>query len=297
MGHRSSAFNTNGHNYNYPLYRAIRKYGIENFSFEILEECLISELNQKEVEYVKQYDTFFHGYNQTLGGDSSLSGNKEQVIGVIYDLESTTLTHKQIAQKWKVSIEIVQGINTGRYWKQDRDYPIRKCVSIFVRKYHGIDVVVDGHSKKHTKCVDCGKLISYRAIRCVDCEKLRCRSNVPDKDTLYQLLLTHKNFTYVGKLFSVSDNAVKKWCKSYGLPHLTSDYKPKKKDILKKPFYPPRPVAMVDLHTGKTIKTFPSKHNAEIELRGKVTNGISHVLQGKCKSMYGYGWKYVDESN
>ena len=95
------------------------------------------------MEYVKQYDTFFHGYNQTLGGDSSLSGNKEQVIGVIYDLESTTLTHKQIAQKWKVSIEIVQGINTGRYWKQDRDYPIRKCVSIFVRKYHGIDVYYD----------------------------------------------------------------------------------------------------------------------------------------------------------
>jgi len=27
------------HSYNNPLYRAMRKYGIENFSFEVLEEC------------------------------------------------------------------------------------------------------------------------------------------------------------------------------------------------------------------------------------------------------------------
>ena len=32
--------------YKYPIYRAFRKYGIENFSFELLEECLASELNE-----------------------------------------------------------------------------------------------------------------------------------------------------------------------------------------------------------------------------------------------------------
>lgn len=31
-----------------PLYRAFKKYGIENFTFEILEECEISQLNEKE---------------------------------------------------------------------------------------------------------------------------------------------------------------------------------------------------------------------------------------------------------
>ena len=37
--------------YNYPLYQAFRKYGIENFSFEILEECKEEELDTKEQFY------------------------------------------------------------------------------------------------------------------------------------------------------------------------------------------------------------------------------------------------------
>jgi group I intron endonuclease len=49
--------------YEYPLYRAMRKYGFENFSFEVLEECLREELNEKERQYVEKYNAFFDGYN------------------------------------------------------------------------------------------------------------------------------------------------------------------------------------------------------------------------------------------
>ena len=45
--HRNGAFNPNNGQYNTPLYKAIRKYGIENFTFEILEECAINELDIK----------------------------------------------------------------------------------------------------------------------------------------------------------------------------------------------------------------------------------------------------------
>lgn len=34
--------------YDSPKCRAIRKYGIENFSFDIIEECDINQLNQRE---------------------------------------------------------------------------------------------------------------------------------------------------------------------------------------------------------------------------------------------------------
>ena len=37
------------------FYRSIRKYGLENFSFEILEECLREELNKKEQFYIAKY--------------------------------------------------------------------------------------------------------------------------------------------------------------------------------------------------------------------------------------------------
>ena len=65
----------------------------------------------------------------TLGGSSEGAGqknSKEKVIGIIYDLENTQEIQKNIALKWNVSEEMVQGINTGRYWKYDRIYPIRK---------------------------------------------------------------------------------------------------------------------------------------------------------------------------
>lgn len=45
---KTSAFNKNYASYDYPLSRAFRKYGIENFSFEVIEECSKEELDEKE---------------------------------------------------------------------------------------------------------------------------------------------------------------------------------------------------------------------------------------------------------
>ena len=53
------------------LYKAINKYGIDNFNFEILEECSIEELSEKEKYYIKKYDTFYNGYNMTAGGENN----------------------------------------------------------------------------------------------------------------------------------------------------------------------------------------------------------------------------------
>lgn len=58
--------------FDYPLYRSMRKYGIENFIIELIEECSINELNDRECYWIKFYDSVaWHnkGYNATLGGD------------------------------------------------------------------------------------------------------------------------------------------------------------------------------------------------------------------------------------
>ena len=44
----------------------------------------------------------------------------------------------------------------------------------------------------------------------------------PSKEELSQLLL-ESSFSAIGRTYGVSDNAVRKWCKSYGLPHRKKD--------------------------------------------------------------------------
>lgn len=37
--HKRVPFNKNSKEYHYPIYNAIRKYGLENFEFSIIEKC------------------------------------------------------------------------------------------------------------------------------------------------------------------------------------------------------------------------------------------------------------------
>lgn len=56
----------------------MRKYGIENFSFEIIEECKKEELNDKEKYWINYFNTFFNGYNLTTGGQ----GNSNTIVKI-----------------------------------------------------------------------------------------------------------------------------------------------------------------------------------------------------------------------
>lgn len=60
--------NPNNPQYNGKLYRAIRKYGWDAFEVQVLELCEIIELDNKEIQYISQYDSFHNGYNGTAGG-------------------------------------------------------------------------------------------------------------------------------------------------------------------------------------------------------------------------------------
>lgn len=47
---------------------ALNNEGIQNFTFEILEECSKNELNDREKFYIAFYETNSYGYNSTKGG-------------------------------------------------------------------------------------------------------------------------------------------------------------------------------------------------------------------------------------
>jgi hypothetical protein len=50
----------------------MRKYGIENFHIEQIEEVANDQLNEREKYWISYYNTYFDGYNSTLGGEGSL---------------------------------------------------------------------------------------------------------------------------------------------------------------------------------------------------------------------------------
>lgn len=65
---------------NRPLYRAMRKYGVENFTVEELETVEdVSMLSERESFWIAQKDTFRHGYNCTRGGDGTVKYNYKKI--------------------------------------------------------------------------------------------------------------------------------------------------------------------------------------------------------------------------
>lgn len=60
----------------FPLYRAMRKYGIEHFSIEVIEKCNDEEIDDKEIYWIAYYQSYEKGYNCTKGGEGSLKDYK-----------------------------------------------------------------------------------------------------------------------------------------------------------------------------------------------------------------------------
>ena len=67
--HKSEAL-VNGHGYNYHLHNAMRKYGIDNFTIEIIDSCPDEERFLLESKYIQQYNSTSPeiGYNTVVEG-------------------------------------------------------------------------------------------------------------------------------------------------------------------------------------------------------------------------------------
>lgn len=79
---------------------------------------------------------------------------------------------------------------------------------------------------EYLECPVCGKKIeSYNNSYCsIECYNKVRGSRIPDIETL-ESLIKHNSFVQIGRLYNVSDNAVRKWCVKYGLPVKRSDIK------------------------------------------------------------------------
>lgn len=143
--------------YNTFLQNSWNKYGEENFSFYIVEECCREELNDKEIYWIQYYDSCKNGYNADRGGARTTSPivdyvacgedspnavlTEQNVLDIIerlkipespyhialdYGVSVGTITHIRDHKSWK---HLTRGIEFDKYSKV-------KAIDVYTK--HGI---------------------------------------------------------------------------------------------------------------------------------------------------------------
>lgn len=118
------------------FHRAIRKYGIENFKVEEIEECPDNKLAEKEKFYIKHYNSFYknkNGYNLTLGGDGLSTVDYEKIFSLWKQglsakeisniLEVHAVTVCNFLKKNKISSEEIKS-RSAHFGKRDKEKKI-----------------------------------------------------------------------------------------------------------------------------------------------------------------------------
>lgn len=58
--------------YNSKFYNSIKKYGVENFTIDLVDECDLSVIYETEKKYIQEFDSYNNGLNSTYGGEGCL---------------------------------------------------------------------------------------------------------------------------------------------------------------------------------------------------------------------------------
>lgn len=97
------------------IYAAMRKYGVENFSFEVLEETQCP--NEREQDYILEYDSYHNGYNETLGGDGRayLVLPEKEIIAYYFKVKNLRETARHFQHDVRTIRQILYKYNIQRY--------------------------------------------------------------------------------------------------------------------------------------------------------------------------------------
>lgn len=133
----------------FKLHNAIRKYGKENFSVELIDFANSrEELAQKEQQYISEYKSIQdeYGYNMTEGGDGTFGKvvseeTKEKIRQKAIGREVTEATRLKLSEAGKVITEAREA-----YWKSGQIGASRKKPVLqytkegeFITEYSGVN--------------------------------------------------------------------------------------------------------------------------------------------------------------
>ena len=93
-----------GRHLDWPLYAAMKKYGVQHFKPEIIEET--SELDERERFWIEVYRSFKNGYNATIGG----GGRPYVDYDLVVETYKQTKSMKDTANIMQISEDTVSDV-------------------------------------------------------------------------------------------------------------------------------------------------------------------------------------------
>ena len=147
--------------------------------------------------------------------------------GCVY--EHIVIAEKKLGRLLKDG-ECVHHKNEIRNDNREENLMVFKSISDHTAFHQGCEIELDGDVyfakiHKNNVCPNCGQYKDHNAKLCLKCSHIASRKvERPSKEVLFELITT-KTFVDIGKIYGVSDNAVRKWCKDYSLPFRRKDIK------------------------------------------------------------------------
>lgn len=137
--------------------------------------------------------------------------------------------------------------NSNRSWKTTRE-EIKKCILVCSNCHREIhyglidnNLLVSSFNEDRAKEIDdlvdkikhrqiyycryCGKEVTRGNNICSECSHFMSRKIERPSREEFKNLIRNNSFVSIGKMFGVSDSAIRKWCDSYKLPRKVSDIK------------------------------------------------------------------------
>lgn len=81
----------------------MNKYGCDNFHIELVEECPIESLSEREIYWIDFYNSYKNGYNATLGGDGKQLYDYDAIVKGFL---SGKLVH-ELAQEFECCVDAI----------------------------------------------------------------------------------------------------------------------------------------------------------------------------------------------
>ena len=143
---------------NTKLCNSMRKYGIENFTIELIEECDIDKIYKREKFFINELKTFNLGLNSTIGGEGCLGYKhskeiREKISKIIKDGRSHKgKTYVEIYGDRMLEEKINRQESVKKSWENltddERELRINNIREARQKKSkYGIDLVVEIKNK------------------------------------------------------------------------------------------------------------------------------------------------------